>query len=222
MQIQSSAGMRPAMNMQSCQQRIQADASAAFQTLDSQQKGYLELSDFAAALQKLQNNSSSEQQANQMFQQLDADQDGQLTANEFTSAVSELYSALAPGGPRGMAGAGPRGMPPPPPEDSGKTVDELTAMQQAASSEDPRLAADLAKLVAQFDSADQDGDGKVSAKEAMTFREQQQDSSDSPQLAQSNDSQQLLQRTLVQLLKTYGSTANTGTAAGQNNLTVTV
>lgn len=218
MQIQSSAGMRPAMSMQSCQQRIQADASAAFQTLDRQQKGYLELSDFAAALQKLQDNSSSEQQANEMFQQLDADQDGQLTATEFTSAVSELYSALASGGPRGMAGAGPRGMPPPQ-EDAGKTVDELTAMQQAASSEDPRLAADLATLVAQFDSADQDGDGQVSAKEAMAFREQQQDSSDSPQ---NDDGQQLLQRTLVQLLKTYGSTANTGTAADQHNLTVTV
>ncbi len=218
MQIQSSAGMRPAMSMQSCQQRIQADASAAFQTLDRQQKGYLELSDFAAALQKLQDNSSSEQQANEMFLHLDADRDGQLTATEFTSAVSELYSALASGGPRGMTGAGPRGMPPPQ-EDAGKTVDELTAMQQAASSEDPRLAADLATLVAQFDSADQDGDGQVSAKEAMAFREQQQDSSDSPQ---NDDGQQLLQRTLVQLLKTYGSTANTGTAADQHNLTVTV
>lgn len=219
MQIQSSAGMRPAMNMQSCQQQIQADASAAFSALDRQQKGYLEVSDFAAALQQLQDNSRTGQQASEMFQQLDADQDGKLTASEFTSAVSELYSALAPGGQRGIAGTSPRGMPPPPPEDTGKTVDELTAMQQAAASEDPALAADLAKLVAQFDNADQDGDGKVSAKEAMAFREQQQDSSDSTQLAQRDDSQLLLQRTLTQLLKTYGSS---GTAPGQSNLVVTV
>ncbi len=214
MQIQPSAGMRPAMNMQSCQQRIQRDAGAAFSALDSQQKGYLEVSDFAAALQQLQD-SSSEQQANDMFQQLDADQDGKLTASEFTSAVSELYSAL---GPRGMPQGGPRGMPPPS-EDTGKTLDELTAMQQTAASEDSRLAADLASLVAQFDSADQDGDGKVSAKEAMTFREQQQNSSDT---AQSDDSQQLLQRTLAQLLKTYGNPANAGTAVAQSNLAVTV
>ena len=112
MQIQSSAGMRPAMNMQSCQQQIQADASAAFSALDRQQKGYLEVSDFAAALQQLQDNSRTGQQASEMFQQLDADQDGKLTASEFTSAVSELYSALAPGGQRGIAGTSPRGMPP--------------------------------------------------------------------------------------------------------------
>lgn len=182
------------------QDQIKADASAVFQKLDSQQKGYLEQADFSTALSQLQQ-SADEQQSAEWFSQLDADQDGKLTSAEFSTSVAEqLYNAQ---GTFGM----PAGMPPPgpaPQDDQGKTVDELTAMVETLSGTDSKAAAGLQSIIDQFDSADADKDGKVTMQEAQALQQQNQTSSTT-----STDSSQFkLQQTLMQLMKTYGAAAS--------------
>ncbi len=191
------------------QEQLKPDAGAVFQKLDSQQKGYLEQADFSAALSQLQQSADDEQSA-EWFSQLDADQDGKLTSDEFSTAVSEqLYNAQ---GKFGMPGGGPQGMPPmgpPPGEDEGKTVDELTAMVEELSSTDSKAAAGLQTIIDQFDSADANKDGKVTMQEAQTLKQQSQSKTDSTTTANTEDSSQLrLQQTLMQLMKTYGAAAS--------------
>ena len=191
------------------QEQLKTDAGAVFQKLDSQQKGYLEQADFSAALSQLQQSADDEQSA-EWFSQLDADQDGKLTSDEFSTAVSEqLYNAQ---GKFGMPGGGPQGMPPmgpPPGEDEGKTVDELTAMVEELSSTDSKAAAGLQAIIDQFDSADANKDGKVTMQEAQALQQQSQASTESTTTASTEDSSQLrLQQTLMQLMKTYGATAS--------------
>lgn len=192
------------------QEQLKTDAGAVFQKLDSQQKGYLEQADFSAALSQLQQSADDEQSA-AWFSQLDVDQDGKLTSDEFSSAVSEqLYNAQ---GKYGMSGGGPQGMPPmgpPPGEDEGKTVDELSAMVEELSSTDSKAAAGLQSIIDQFDSADANKDGKVTMQEAQALKHQSQPKTDSTTTtASTEDSSQLrLQQTLMQLMKTYGATAS--------------
>ncbi len=192
------------------QEQIKADAGAVFQKLDTQQKGYLEQADFSAALSQLQQSADDGQSA-EWFSQLDADQDGKLTSDEFSTSVSEqLYNAQ---GKFGMPGGGPQGMPPmgpPPGEDEGKTVDELSAMVEELSSTDSKAAAGLQSIIDQFDSADANKDGKVTMQEAQALKQQSQSKTDSTTTtASTEDSSQLrLQQTLMQLMKTYGATAS--------------
>jgi hypothetical protein len=192
------------------QEQIKADAGAVFQKLDTQQKGYLEQADFSAALSQLQQSADDGQSA-EWFSQLDADQDGKLTSDEFSTSVSEqLYNAQ---GKFGMPGGGPQGMPPmgpPPGEDEGKTVDELSAMVEELSSTDSKAAAGLQSIIDQFDSADANKDGKVTMQEAQALKQQGQSKTDSTTTtASTEDSSQLrLQQTLMQLMKTYGATAS--------------
>lgn len=190
------------------QEQIKADAGAVFQKLDSQQKGYLEQADFSAALSQLQQSADDDQSA-AWFSQLDADQDGKLTSDEFSTAVSEqLYNAQ---GKFGMPGGGPQGMPPmgpPPGEDEGKTVDELTSMVDELSSTDSKAAAGLQAIIDQFDSADANKDGKVTMQEAQALKQQSQTATTSGTPSSEDSSQLRLQQTLMQLMKTYGATAS--------------
>lgn len=195
------------------QEQIKADAGAVFQKLDTQQKGYLEQADFSAALSKLQQSADDDQSA-AWFSQLDADQDGKLTSDEFSTSVSEqLYNAQGKFGMPGSASQGiPKGMPPmgpPPGEDEGKTVDELSAMVEELSSTDSKAAAGLQAIIDQFDSADANKDGKVTMQEAQALQQQSQTTTASTTTASTEDSNQLrLQQTLMQLMKTYGATAS--------------
>lgn len=220
MHIQASTSISSWQRTPPTQQQLKTQASELFSTLDSNSKGYLDQADFRSALQSVQQD-TSDSQSSEWFSQLDADADGKLTSDEFATAVSEqLYNA------RGMMGQGQppvggmQGMPPPPPpaEDSGKTVDELSEMVQQASDTDSRMAADLQQLIEQFDSADTDRDGKVTRDEAMAFKQSQQTNDSSA--ATTSTSQQQLQHTLMQLMKSYGATAAM-TASSTSALTLT-
>jgi len=191
------------------QEQLKTDAGAVFQKLDSQQKGYLEQADFSAALSQLQQSADDEQSA-EWFSQLDADQDGKLTSDEFSTAVSEqLYNAQ---GKFGMPGGGPQGMPPmgpPPGEDEGKTVDELTAMVEELSSTDSKRPPGCNQSSTSSTAADANKDGKVTMQEAQALKQQSQSKTDSTTTANTEDSSQLrLQQTLMQLMKTYGAAAS--------------
>ena len=71
-----------------------------------------------------------------------------------------------------------------------------------------------------FDSADADGDGKVTMQEAKSFRESQQTETSSLASKVSTSSDQsesiskLLSRTMAQLMETYGGLTKTTTQSG--------
>lgn len=187
-------------------------AGHLFANLDSQNKGYLEQSDFSSLLNAMPNKAASSK-SEELFSSLDSDGDGQLTSSEFSDNFSTLlYSA------QGTMGA--MGSRPAPPQDSGKSKDELAALLAELEQEDESATEGLQSLLDNFDTADTDGDGKVSMQEAKSLRESQQTESSSlaSQVNSSSDSSEsigkLLNRTMQQLMHTYGGLTKTEIQSG--------
>jgi Ca2+-binding EF-hand superfamily protein len=150
-------------------------AEDLFSQLDTSNKGYLEKSDFTSAFDTVDSTSaSSGVSVDDVFSALDTDADGKVTQDEMTSSLKKLaeeldsqFNAMRMGG-----------MPPPPPpeaSDDGLSEDELTSI--AESTTDSALAEAINNLVSNFDSADTDGDGKISVQEAMAYQASQDTSS---------------------------------------------
>jgi Ca2+-binding EF-hand superfamily protein len=164
--------------------------SQLFSRLDSKGQGYLEKSDFAAAFSAI--GESDESTVADVFAVLDGDSDGKVTESEFSSTLSQLQQELdsqftqmrmqgmAGQGPQGMAG----GMPPPPPNDEGFTEDELTAQLEEIGDSDSDRASLISDIVANFEAADTDSDGKVSFQEAMAYKNEQSGETDTTAQAQ--------------------------------------
>lgn len=152
-----------------------------FSQLDSQQKGYLEQSDFASCLSA----NGSTDTGVELFSAMDANADGQLTQDEFSSAFSDiLYNQ------QGMMGNMPPppdqqgDMPPPPPpppqgdmtmggmgmqKDTGKTADEISSLIDEINQFDPAKASELQNVLDNFDEADNNADGKITMDEIKAF-----------------------------------------------------
>lgn len=178
--------------------QLKEQAGQVFSQLDTSNKGYLEQADFAKALGSLNNSDSGD--SDELFSQLDADQDGKLTSSEFADSVGEqLYNAL------GMMPKGRPPMGPPPQEDEGKTVAELSSMVSELEDGDSKMAQGLQNIIDQFAEADTDGDGKVTMQEAMAMQKAEQNAQTPSSQGTEQSSQQKLQHTLMQLMKTYGS-----------------
>ena len=178
--------------------QLKEQAGQVFSQLDTSNKGYLEQADFAKALGSLNNSDSGD--SDELFSQLDADQDGKLTSSEFADSVGEqLYNAL------GMMPKGRPPMGPPPQEDEGKTVAELSAMVSELEDGDSKMAQGLQNIIDQFAEADTDGDGKVTMQEMMAMQKAEQNAQSPSSQGTEQSSQQKLQHTLMQLMKTYGS-----------------
>ena len=186
-------------------------AANLFGKLDSQNKGYVEQSDFSSLLSGLQNDEASTK-SEELFSSLDSDGDGQLTSSEFSDNFSNLlYSAQ---GTMGAMGARPA-----PPEDSGKSKDELTAFLEELEQEGEKSTQGLQSLLDNFDTADTEGDGKVTMLEAKSFRESQQtESSLASEVSTGSDQSEriskLLSRTMQQLMDTYGGLTKTSSQSG--------
>lgn len=172
-------------------------ADKLFSQLDTSGSGSLQKSDFqkiidAAASGSSADSSSSASSLNldEVFSQLDGNGDGQVTKQEFSDTFSKLAEQLdSQFNSMRMQG----GMPPPPPEDGGSaqdagfTQDELSAQLKDIGSTDSKRSTLISNVVANFDKADTNGDGKVSATEAMAL-EQSTNSSSSTQGSTSADS----------------------------------
>ncbi len=151
-------------------------ASNAFAKLDTGGKGYIDKSDLTSALASTGSSSSS---AEQLMSALDGDQDGKVTRQELTDTLQKVADQLEAGFSASRvsqaAGGRPSGPPPGPPpgvgQDDGMTADQLGSMASDAAASGSSDASELQALVNSFDAADTDGDGKVSFKEAMAFRE---------------------------------------------------
>ncbi|WP_028452473.1 EF-hand domain-containing protein [Chitinilyticum aquatile] len=195
-------------------------ASRLFGKLDSKNQGYIEKSDLASAFSQLDSTSGTDSDSvDALFSTLDGDGDGKVTESEMTTSMKKLaeeldsqFNSMRMQG--GMAGA--QGMPPPPPpqsgqgEDSGFSKDELmTAQLEEIGSTDSKRSALISNVVSNFDEADADGDGKVTAQEAMAFDQKSSqsatsgtDASSLSASSESNSAQMLMK--IMQLAQAYG------------------
>jgi Ca2+-binding EF-hand superfamily protein len=143
-----------------------------FSQLDTTGKGYLEKSDLSTASSQISSSSTSSTSSasvDDVFARLDSDSDGKVTEDELSSGLDALASELdAQFNQMRMSGAMP---PPPPPSDSdtGFTQDELESQLSEIGSSDSKRSDLLNKIVANFDTADTNSDGKVSFAEAQAY-----------------------------------------------------
>lgn len=182
-----------------------------FSKLDTKSQGYLEQSDFEPALSGLSDTSAS---AEELFTALDSNEDGKLTQDELSSRLQQLGDQLDSQfqqmrmAQSGMGAMG--GMPPPQgSDDSGLSQDELTTMTSEASNSN--LASMFSALATNFDTADADGDGLVSASEARAYGQSQQAGATSDSDAsggQSVPNEARLLKQITEMAASYGSNAS--------------
>ena len=210
-------------------------ASKLFAKLDTKNQGYIEKSDLEAALSNVAQSSTasstSTSAADTVFKQLDSDGNGKVTEQELADSLKKLtdqidaqrqYMAVAASA--NGAQAGTQGMPPPPPSDgasdAGFTKDELTAQLSQIGSSDTQRSSLMSSIVANFDTADTNGDGKVTGAEAMAYAQSQQgtpsaqasngttsasDASTSSTASASGATDDAVLRRILQLLQAYGA-----------------
>ena len=145
-----------------------------FSQLDTTGKGYLEKSDLSTAFSQISSSSTSSTSSasvDDVFVKLDSDSDGKVTEDELSSGLDALASELdAQFNQMRMSGAMPPPPPPPPPDsDTGFTQDELESQLSEIGSSDSQRSDLLNKIVANFDTADTNSDGKVSFAEAQAY-----------------------------------------------------
>lgn len=148
-------------------------AEDLFSKLDTKGQGYIEKSDLQTALNKVSgSDSSSSSSADELFAQLDGDGDGKVTQSEMQATLEKLASELDGPFPR-MRMQGQGGMPPPPggQDDQGLTKDQLAGLSDELSASDSERSQSLSDLAANFDAADSNGDGKVTASEARAYED---------------------------------------------------
>lgn len=205
-------------------------AAELFAKLDTSGQGYIQQSDLEAALSSVSSATSASStaasgSADALFAQLDGDSDGKVTQQEFSDGLQKLAEQLD--GQFNSMRMG--GMPPPPPpgasDDAGFTQDELTAMASELASTDSKRSTLMNALAANFDSADANGDGKVSASEAMAYDRQNQvsatDSSAASGAASSgNDLTAQVMRQVMQLMQAYGIGQDGASAASTLSISV--
>jgi Ca2+-binding EF-hand superfamily protein len=148
-------------------------ASNLFNKLDTQNKGYLEKSNFQSALSSATSSSDSTTEVDDVFEQLDSNGDGKVTETEVSSVLANILNknqnstgmGQGPGGPGGPGG------PPPPPqgEDTGFTKEELSSQLKEIGSSDDKRSSLISNVVNNFEAADANEDGKVTAAEAMAY-----------------------------------------------------
>jgi len=194
-------------------------ADTLFSKLDTENKGYLEVADLETAFANL--DSSSDTSAGDVFGQFDGDSDGKITKEELTSGLKSLaeeldsqFSAMRMGGKQDMPPP-----PPPPPggEDQGLTQDELTSI--AETSTDSELSTLMSELASNFDEADSNQDGTVSASEAMAYQAANGSSkTESDAGASGSSNEAAVMRQIMELMRAYGEQ---GSATASSSLSVT-
>lgn len=161
-------------------------AEDLFSKLDSSGKGYIEKSDLASAFSKVSGSSSSDSTStDDMFSKLDSDGDGKVTKAEMSATLAKIASELDGAFPRmrlqdGQNSQSNQGeMPPPPPQGANQASQGSSSTDSSSSSQSN-------------DPADTNGDGTVSAKEALAYAEKQL-SSNTDSSSTTNSDTQLMQ-----------------------------
>lgn len=222
---QMSAMMYSGVNSQNRLAQGRPDAGRMvenlFSKLDTENKGYLEKSDLVNAFGSLgtTTDKTSGVSADEVFETLDADADGKLTQSEMTSSLNRLaealdnqFNSMRMSGTEAMGG-----MPPPPPpagehQDNGLTQEEMTNI--AATTSDTNLANLLNSVASDFETADADGDGRVTRDEAMAFQAGTNETSSS-----GNVDETTVLRRVMDLMRAYA--AGTDDSASSSLISLT-
>jgi len=158
-------------------------ADQLFSKLDTKGQGYLEKGDLQAALDKVSKagDPSNPTSVDDMFSKMDSDGNGKVTKEEMSATFEKMAAQLDGPLPRmrlqeGQS-EGQGKMPPPPPPSGGQGTQQAGSTNNSSQGSDP---------------ADTNGDGKVSAQEALAYAENQT-SSITGTSSSSNDDTQLMQ-----------------------------
>lgn len=188
-------------------------ASNLFSKIDSKQQGYIDKSELQQAFTEISGSSDSSS-TDALFSKLDGDGDGKITQNELSIGLDALAESLLSQLQQSqMSGMGL--MPPPPGagDDEGLSKDQLSSIANDASTDDSAKAK-LTSLVQNFDAADSNQDGKVSAQEAMAFDQSQTGETGSTGASATDGSievQAQLMAQLMQLIQSYGGSDSNDT-----------
>jgi Ca2+-binding EF-hand superfamily protein len=216
-------------------------ADKLFSKLDSSGQGYIQKSDLQAAFDKISSSSSSSSSGtsssvDDLFSKLDTNSDGKVTKQEFSDTLKKVADQLdnqfmsmrMNGGMQGGGmGGGMSGMMdgmPPGGDSGGLTKDQLTSMSNNIDSSDSTASSSIKNLVNNFDKADTDGDGKISMKEAMAYKEKTASSSSSTSTAStsSNDLNTQILSQITKLMQAYGIGNDQSSQSGIGNLLSTI
>lgn len=151
------------------------------------------------------------------FDAADTDGDGKVTSSEAMAYQQSSLETTDATETSTVSAAG--GTPPPPPpsssstdedeDDTGYTVDELTAMASETSSTDSALSALFETLAENFDAADTNEDGTVSASEARTYQDSAQATSSGTTTDTTEESttssEEMMKTLLAQIIANYAS-----------------
>ena len=185
----------------SSSQRVKPDfekmAQELLTSMDTDNNGSIDKTEFSTAVQALDSSSSSSKSATDIFNTLDANSDGSMSSEELMTALKNTKPPEPPQG-RGQHQEGGMPPPPPPPSDS------------SASSSGSSSLSDI------FSSLDTNKDGTISADELMALLDDSKSKSgDTTSTSSTSASQtdtntnQLSKNLLKQILTSYGSNSST-------------
>ncbi|MES9992401.1 MAG: EF-hand domain-containing protein [Candidatus Thiodiazotropha sp.] len=192
-------------------------AQQLFSKLDASDQGYIEKTDLLSALETVSSVTDASElnrddaALDELFTQLDSDGDGKITEEEFTDSmvridqqINDLFSQMRMN--EAMSGMAPP--PPPPPEgmngadDLGFTKEELQAQLEEIGDSDEQRSTLIENIIANFEEADSDGDGRVNLNEAMAFDQSGSEATEnSSTLTASNSDMELSEKVLLQIMR---------------------
>jgi Ca2+-binding EF-hand superfamily protein len=207
-QMQNTYGMRKP-DPEEAVQRL-------FEQLDSTGQGYIEKSDLVSAMEKVSsvsqasNLDTDESDLNELFSQIDTDGDGKVTKEELTNSfvqldeqINNLFSQMRMN--ETMGGMQPP--PPPPPEggegktDAGFSAEELTAQLEEIGDSDNQRSTLIENILANFDEADTNGDGRVNLEEAMAFDQNSTGSANESEDLANTSTNSLDEKVMLQIVR---------------------
>jgi len=168
-------------------------ADKLFSKLDTKGQGYIEKSDLQSAFDQVSSNKSTGKtpSVDDVFKALDGDGDGKVTKQEMSDSVTKLadqldsqFQSMRMSGKGGMGGLSK--------SDIGSMADSATGSASQA----------LNTLAQNFDAADTNQDGEISAQEAMAYQLSNETTLSSSD-AQSDDARVMAR--IMELAASYGA-----------------
>jgi len=162
-----------------------------FAKLDTKGQGYIEKSDFQGAFDQV---SSKTPSVDDVFNALDNNDDGKITKQEMSDSVQKLADQLV-SQLQSMRMSGKMGGM----DSAGMSKGDISGMAENATGSASQMLSDL---VQNFDAADTNQDGNISAQELMAYQASSETTSSSNG-AQSGDAKVMAR--IMDLMATYGA-----------------
>lgn len=175
-------------------------ADKIFSKLDTKGQGYIEKSDLQSAFDQVasKGSSSNTPSVDDVFKALDGDGDGKVTKQEMSDGVTKLADQLeSQFQSMRMNGKG-----------GGMSKSDISGMAESTTGSASQT---LSTLAQNFDAADTNQDGKISAQEAMAFQASNDKTSPSSN-AQSSDARVMAR--IMDLMASYGVFSQDGQISG--------